>query len=149
MAVGDEAKTAVTSYVALSKESTFGTLASATTAIEAISVTFKTDIVSQKLDTISFTRDFTKRVQLDKTVAGTLEQFLHPEESVLLMASALGGGIVSTSLTSAAIHSLTAGNFNTDVASLSFNVKKGDKIFRYSGARLPGMSVKSSLLPMK
>src|SRR5688572_8047462 len=113
MAIGDEAKVGVNSYVALGKESTFGTYASATTAIEALSCTFRTDIESIKLDTFGPSRDYMKRVQTNKAVGGALEQYLHPQESVLIIAAALGGGIGTSSLTSAATHSITAGNFDT------------------------------------
>lgn len=138
MAVGGDAKVGVNSYVALGKESTFGTYASATTAVEAISCSFRTDIESLKLDQIGQNRGYTHRVTLGKNVGGTLEQYLHPQESVLLLANALGGHIVTTTtVTSANIHSLTAGNFNTQPSlGLSFNVRKGDThTFRYLGGR--------------
>jgi len=144
MAVGDEAKPIVQSYVALSKETTFGTYASATTAVETLSLSFKETIVSEKLDAISTNRGFSKRVQLDKEVAGSLEQHFHPEQSVLLLAAGLGGGISSNSLTSAADHTLTSGNFDTDAASLSFNVRKGPDasgIFRYTGGRINNLKI--------
>lgn len=146
MAVGDEAKVAVESYVALGKEGTFGTYSSATTAIEALSVSFKTEIESQKLDTLNFNRGFTKRVQLNKNVAGTLEQNVHPEESVLLFTSALGGQITTTSLTSAATHSISSGNFDNSVASLSFNIRKGDSAtWRFQGGRTNSLKLSANV----
>lgn len=148
MPIGDEAKSAIQSYVAYGKESTFGTYASATTAIEALSCSFRTDVESQKLDTFGPSRDFMKRVALNKTVGGGLEAYLHPQESVLLLAGVLGGGIATTSLTSAATHSLTAGNFDTSPASLSFNVRKGGDTghtWRYTGGRVDSLKISAAI----
>lgn len=143
MAVGDDVKTVLPSYVAVGKESTWGTYASATTAIEFLSCSFKTEIDSQKLDSIGMHRGFTKRVQLNKSVAGTLEMNLHTVESTLMIAAALGGGIATTSgSTGAYVHSLTAGNFNTSPSALSFNVRKGDThVWRYLGGRVNVMKI--------
>lgn len=137
MAVGDGAQAAVRSYVALGKEATFGTYASATSAVEAISCGFKVDIESKKLESLG-KRGYAKRVQLNKSVGGELEEYLHPHASVLLFAATLGGGITSALHTTGVYnHSLTAGNFDTAPASLSFNVRKGDThTWRYSGGRV-------------
>jgi len=138
MPVGGEAKTAVLSYIALGKEGTFGTYASATTAVEAISCTFRTDIESEKLDQIGASRGFSHRVTKGKIVGGTLEQYLHPQESVLLIANALGGALVSNSISGGFAHSVSAGNFDTTTAinQLSFNVRKGEShVWRYTGGR--------------
>lgn len=146
MAVGDEAKAALHSYVALGKETTFGTYASATTAVEAISCGFTIQQDSKKIEALG-RRGSGRRVMLDKKVAGTLETHLHPEESVLLMAVALGGGIASAGTsTSGYTHSLTAGNFNTSPSSLSFNVRKGDThTFRYSGGRMNSLKISAQV----
>lgn len=145
MAVGDQANPAVYSYVALSKEATFGTYASASTAIEAISCSFKTDVKHQKLDGMFVQRGFNRRVALEKEVKGTLEQYCHPQESVLLMACAFAGQVSSTSQTNSTLHSISAGNFANSIASLSFNVRKGDSThgltWRYQGGRINSMKM--------
>ena len=136
MAVGDTAKISDLSYIAVGKESTFGIYASATTAIEALSWTVKIDITSQKLETLHRNRGMNKRVQLDKVVAGSMESHLHSQESTLLVACGMGGELVTSSLTGAYTHSISAGNYDTTTAinSLSFNVRKGDThTFRYTG----------------
>lgn len=147
MAVGDQAKAAVNSYVALGKETTFGTYASATTAVEALSCSFTIQRESKKIDALGRNRGYGRRVFLDKKVSGTLETHLHPEESVLLMAVALGGGIASTpGASSTSLHSLTAGNFDTSPSSLSFNVRKGDThTFRYSGGRMNSLKISAQV----
>lgn len=140
---GSSAKTVLPSYVAVGKESTWGQYASATTAIEFLSCSFKTEIESQKLDSIGLNRGFTKRVQLNKTVQGSLEMNLHTIESTPLIANALGGAITTTpGSTGAYVHSISAGNFDTGVSSLSFNVRKGDTTpWHYAGGRVNVMKI--------
>lgn len=151
MAVGDSAEVGLKSYVAIGKETTYGTYASATTSIEALSCSFRTDIDSIKLESFGTgTRNFTKRVQTDKKVGGSLEQYLHPIESVFFMANALGGALVTTSLTSAATHSLSSGNYDTSTAilGLSVNERKGSNsnhVFRYSGGRVNNLVISAEV----
>lgn len=136
MAVGDQAEAAIRSYIAFGKETTFGTYNSATTAVEAISCNFKLEKESMKLETLNKSRDFSKRVQTNQNVTGTLETYLHPIESVLLVATAMGGGIATSSQSGVSIHTLTAGNFDTVPSSLSFNIRKGSvHTWRYLGGR--------------
>jgi len=148
MAVGGSASPVVPSYVALGKESSFGTYASATTAVEALSCSFRTDVRSMKINAIGSNRGYNRRVTLEKTAGGTLETYLHPQESVLLVAAAMGGGVASsvTSVGGTYTHSVTAGNFNTAPASLSFNVRKGDTLtWRYSGGRVNSLRIAAAV----
>lgn len=147
MAIGGSAKVGVNSYVALFIESTYGTFpATADTGastLEPLSFAVKTDIVSKKLDQISRNRGFTKRVQLDKNVNGSLEQYLHPTESPILLALGLGGGLTSSvGSTGVYIHSISAGNFSSTVASISCQMRKGDTHhWQYSGGRINSMKI--------
>ena len=148
MAVGSEAKAVLPGYIAVGKETTWGTYASATTAAEAISCGFRTEIESEKLDTIGMNRGFSKRVQLNKTVGGELEGYLHPVESSLFLANALAGAVVTTAgSTGAYTHSITAGNYDTTTAilGLSFNVKKGAHTWRYNGGRVNSMKISAEV----
>lgn len=146
MAVGDGAEAAIRSYIAYGKETTFGTYASATTAVEAISCGFTVQRDSVKIETLNKSRDFSKRVQLNQNVEGSLELYLHPVESVLMMATAMGGGIATTSMSGVAIHSITAGNFDTSPSSLSFNVRKGSQhVFRYLGGRPDKITIEATV----
>lgn len=139
MAVGGDGIPAVRSYLAVGKESTFGSYASATTAVAFISSSFRTDIETLKLDQIGVNRGFMGRVTLGKSVEGSIETYFHPVESALLVAAALGGPVVSTASGTAIYHSISAGNFDTTTAiqSLSFNHRKGTtNVFRYQGGRV-------------
>ena len=143
MPVGSDVRTVLPSYVAVGKETTWGTYASATTALEFISCSFKTEIESQKLDSIGLNRGFTKRVQLNKSVAGSLEMNLHTVESTPLIANAMGGVVTTTpGSTGAYLHSISAGNMDTGLSSLSFNVRKGaSHAFHYTGGRVNVMKI--------
>ena len=150
MGVGDQANPSVFSYVALSKEATFATYASASTAVEALQCSFMTSIKSQKIDAMFANRGYYRRVALEREVKGTLDQYLHPQESVLLLANALAGQISSTAATNSTVHSISAGNFQNSIASLSFNVRKGGAAgnpaaaaltWRYQGGRCNQMKM--------
>ena len=148
MSVGDNAEIATRSYVALGRETTFGTYASATTAVEAISCGFIVERASEKIEAIGPSRAFATRVQLEQTVSGPLELNLHPHQSVLLMANALGGGLASsvTVIGGTYTHSVTAGNFDTIASSLSFNVRKGSTLtWRYLGGRVNEMKISAEV----
>lgn len=150
MAVGSEARISPNSYVAFGKESTFGSYASASTAAECLSVGFTVSRKSEKLDTIGQNRGFTKRVQLEQTVKGAMETYLHPYESVLPIVVAMGGGIASsvTAVGGVYLHSITSGNFDTAPSSLSFNVRKGataSHVWRYLGGRVDQLKISAEI----
>ena len=141
MAVGDEARVSVRSYCAVFLETTYGTYpataATNATAIEPLAIDIKTDIKSEMIESLYKFRGHIKRVQLDKEVVGTVEHYLHPHESVRLIATALGGGISSTVTSNVATHTLTVGNFDTNNSSISLNVRKGEtNVFGYTGGRV-------------
>ena len=146
MPAGSGGSAVLHSYVALGKEATFGTYNSATTAIEALSCSFKTDIKSQKLDAMFVNRGFARRVALDKEVKGSVEQYFHPQESVLIVANALGGQVSSTVATNSTLHSISTGNFADSIAALSFNVRKGSVItWQYSGGRCNSLKISAQV----
>ena len=145
MAVGGDSQQGINSYLAIFREATWGTnpatAATNSVAIPFLSCNFKTEIASEKLDTIGH-RGYIKRVTLDKTVSGTLESHLHPEESTLLMGVAMGGGITSTSLTGAYTHSISVGNIvDTSPTAVTGIFKKGSTVFGYVGGRVNSMKI--------
>jgi hypothetical protein len=148
MAVGSSATPPIPSYIAFSKEASFGTLASATTAVEAISCSIGVKYKQDRLKTIGPNRGYSKRVQLDKDVVGSIEAYLHPIESVLPVAVALGGGIASsvTAVAGVYTHSITAGNFDTVPSSLSFNIRKGPTFCQqYNGGRVNELKISGAV----
>lgn len=150
MVIGRDAQSGVKSYVAMFIETTYGSATSSAetnaSTLEPLSIGFKTEIISQKLDAISRNRGFTKRVQLDKNVGGPLEQFLHPEESPVLLALALGGGLVTGSLSAGFTHSISAGEYSSTINSLTILVRKGDTHhWQYTGGRINTMKISGTI----
>ncbi|HEA21482.1 MAG TPA: hypothetical protein ENH87_11240 [Pricia antarctica] len=151
MVIGSGSEMGVKSYFAFWKEDAFGTVTGLTagtgaSTLEPLNFSVKTEIVSQKLEQIGINRGFTKRVQLDKNVAGTMEQNYHPQESVLLTAVALGGGITTASLSGGFTHQLDAGDFDTSPSSLMFKVRKGQNHFwEYKGVRINQMTISGNV----
>jgi hypothetical protein len=63
-----------------------------------------------------------------------------------MFATALGGGIVSTTLSGATTHVLIADNFEDTIASASFNVRKGDThVWQYHGGRVNQMKISAEV----
>lgn len=149
MAVGDSAQTAIDSHVAIFAETTFGTnpntAGTNSTFIEFLSNSFKIETESQKLESLGV-RGSLKRVQLNKNVTGALETHLHPRDSVLMLANAMGGGINTASLTAGAFtHSISAGVMDTAPTSIAFNVKKGNQNFGYLGGRVNQVTITANV----
>ena len=150
MVIGRNAQSGVKSYVAIYIESTYGTFpstaATGASTLEPLSIGIKTGKANQKLDALSRNRGFTKRVQLDKNVGGPMEQYLHPTESPILVALALGGGLSTSSLTGAFTHSISAGEYSSTIASISMQVRKGDTHhWQYTGARINTMKIAAAV----
>lgn len=154
MSIGEGAKPGVNSYIALFIENTFGsfpsTAATGASTLEPLSCSFKTEIESQKLDQISRNRGFSKRVQLNKNVAGSLEQYLHPTESPILFALSLGGGLTTTPETTTGAtfwtHSIASGNFDGTIASISCQVRKGDTHhWQYTGGKVNTLKISGNV----
>lgn len=152
MAIGDGCESAVRSYVAVGKETNFGTYATATTAMEVLSCSFKTDEKTMKLDSLSTNRGMSRRVFLDKEVAGTIEAYAHPVESPLVFAAALGGSVTTTTLSTGVYsHVMEAGNFAGTIPSICFSVRKGsNQVWNYSGGRVNTLKLTANVgEPMK
>lgn len=150
MSIGDSARAVVNSYISIGREASFGTFQSTTASmacLEALSCSFKTDITSQKIPSLSTNRGPSRRVQLDKNVGGTLEQYLHPQESVLAIAAALGGGISSAAASgSSYLHTMMSGNFTASISSVCFNLRKASgQAWRYLGGRVNSLKMTANV----
>jgi len=149
MAIGNNAEVGVRGYVATGWETTFGTYASSLVAIDALSCGFKTDIKSEKINSLSANRGKARRVLLEKEVAGTLEAYGHPHESIYLLVAGLGGQISTTVISSSEgvySHEIVAGNFDGSITSLSFNVRKGSALtWHYLGGRVNSLKLASEV----
>ena len=139
MAQGDTAKVGATSWRACQQESAYGSDACTSTAfkpLSMISCSFKTEIESEKLSELALNRGFSKRIQKNKNVSGTLEKYAHPDEDIVLWANALGGTFTFASTSAGSTYSIASGNWGADstVTSVSFTERKGDEhLFKYTG----------------
>ncbi len=139
MAVGDTSKPGVQSAIAVRPEATYGTFAVTTSALNPYaptSIGIRTEFATQKLEELTGNRGYSRQVQLDKSVAGAIEGFFHPEESLPFLINAFGGRYTFNSLTSAGDHSVSTGNFSASDTCVSLSVwaQKGEShFFRYAG----------------
>lgn len=149
MTIGQSGIPAASSYFAVFQEGAFGsvtglTAATGATAFEPMSFSIIQEIEPLKLDTLAKTRGFTKRVQGNKTVSGTIEQHLHAEESALFLINAMAGTVTSAAGSAGSYtHSITAGDYSaTALASLSIKARKGSSHFaRYYGGRVNQLTI--------
>lgn len=152
MAAGDLSRVGVRSALAVRPEATYGTFAVTTSAINPFvptSIGIKTEMVTQKLDELGASqRGYSRQVQLDKNVGGSVEGFLHPEESLPFLINALGGRYTFNSLTTAGDFSITTGNFSASdtVVSLSVWAQKGEQhSWRYAGGVINSLKIEAAV----
>lgn len=151
MAVGDFAKVGVQSVLGFRQESTYGTFAATTTAIQSFQATkigLQTKFDTEKLDELGVNRGYSRQIQKNKMVDGEVEGFLHPEECAHFLINVMGGRYTFNSITSAGDHSITAGNFSASdtVLSLSLYAMKGDQhAIRYPGGVINSMKISAAI----
>lgn len=152
MAVGDFARVGVRSAIALRPEATYGTFAVTTTSLNCYlptSIGVRTEFATQKLDELGGAqRGFYRQVQLDKTVSGSIEGYLHPEESLPFLINAMGGRYTFGSLTAAGLHSISTGNFSASdtVLSISLWAQKGEQhSWRYAGGVINSLKISAAV----
>ena len=148
MAVGEGSLQSYNSYVAVGRETTFGTYATSTAGIDFISTSIKTVKESKILEQIETSRQYSKQIRLSKMIEGELESYAYAEADSFnyLLQLAMGGAITSATATgetaggAAISHVYSIGNMDQTYTSLSINMRKGDssgaKIFEYSGIRV-------------
>jgi len=101
MADGDSSLISPLSYVAVGRETTFGTYTTATAGINFISSSIKTLKESKVLEEIETNRAFSKRIGLGKIIEGDLEFYVDPKNNGFgfLLENAFGGSITSATAT--------------------------------------------------
>ena len=148
MAVGSDAKFSGRSSVGYNKETTFGTYLSASSGLFPLSCNFVTDYESLVLPTLNINRGAgVRRVQTIKKVNGSIETYLHNEESPYFLMAALGLDTITSAAASTTtyIHTLTAGNMTT-LGSMCFDVRKGDShTWRYNGGRIDKLKISGKI----
>lgn len=151
MAIGAGAMLGGFSYVAIGRETTFGTYNTCTAAIDCLSSSLATTQDAKILDQIERARVLSKRFALMKKVGGNLDFYYSPtlDGPNFLLQNAFGGTVTSATATgetvgaganSAIEHTFAIGNMDQSYPSLCINVRKGDsagaQVFNYSGVRV-------------
>lgn len=148
MAVGDSALIGGDSYLAIGRETTFGTGVTATGAIDFVSSSMKLSKEYKVIEQIERSRTFSKRVGMSRTVEGEIEFYLSPRVTAhgWLLQNAFGGTVTSATGTGETVgggsftHTFTLGSMDQSFPSLTINMRKGGssggKVFEYVGCRV-------------
>lgn len=167
MAVGDTSRLGYVGIVGLAPEVTLGTHVTATSFIEFNSESLVKNRTEQKLESISMSRNFKKRVMLDETIEGSVEFDMNVASDfcVWVLTQAMGGTVAASTIVAGCIkHTLNEGDMEsnkfsatagTNTTSLSFSVRKGGNlaaagtatgdIFQYNGMRVNTLSLKAEV----
>lgn len=158
MAVGQGVLVGDLSYVAVGRETTYGTYNTATAGINVLSASIKMTKETKILEEIQTSRTNSNWIQLGRTLEAGLEGYFSPRSLACnyLLQNAFGGGaVVSATATGDTTgsgtfsHEVSINNFLTTYSSLCLNVRKGDatngKIFNYDGLRVNEFTLMAEL----
>lgn len=158
MSVGQGALVGNLSYVAIGRETTYGTYNTCTAGINVLSASLKMMKETKILEEIQTSRTNSNFIQLGRTLEASLEGYFSPRSLACnyLLQNAFGGGAVvsatATGDTAGAAtfeHTVSINNFLTTYSSLCINSRKGDatngKIFEYSGLRVNELTLNAEL----
>lgn len=142
MTVGLSGKSSNEGYLAIGRETTAASGVTCTASLEFYSGTMRTNIESMKLDTISRSRGYTKRVLTVGSVEGSFDYPFVPNDlgALYLLQNALGGTITTSTISAASSfsHVFDIGNWDGTYKSLSLNQRLDDAaahVFETYGTR--------------
>ena len=148
MAVGQGALIGGDSYLAVGRETTYGTYNTATAALDFVSASLKLTKENKIIEQIERSRTFSKRISLSKQVEGEVEFYYAPrvDGCNFILQNAMGGTITSATATGETAggggftHTFNIGSMDQSYPSLCINMRKGGatggKVFEYSGLRV-------------
>lgn len=157
MAVGQGALISGLSYLAVGRETTFGTYNTCTAGLDFLSCSIKTMKENKILEQIERSRTYSKRISMGRVVEGEVEFYYQPRLDAcnFILQNAFGGTITSATATgetaggAAFTHTFNIGSMDQSYPSLCLNIRKGDsaagKVFEYSGARVGEISFSAEL----
>jgi len=149
---GDSSVEGWGSYLAIGRETTYGTQVTSTAFLEFVSSSLKATKERRIIEEIVTGRSYSKEVGLSKTIEGEVECLAYAESLAFnyLLQNALGGAITSatgTGETTGGVsweHTVPIGTLNGSYSSLSINSRKGQssggKVFEYFGLRVDEVS---------
>lgn len=153
MAVGQGNNESVFSYMALGRETTFGTGVTATAILEHLSSGLKVTQGKKILEQVARRRVHAENIQMGKTIEGEAEAYFFPESTACawILQNGMGGAITSQTATgetaggAAYEHIVDIGNvLEQTYSSFTVATRKGDttsgKTFEYTGLRVGELS---------
>jgi hypothetical protein len=154
MAVGQGALMGDLSYLAIGRETTYGTYVTGSAGMNFLSAGLKMTKETKILEEIQTSRTNSNFIQLGRTIEGEIEFYYSPKNLACnyLLQNAFGGGPVTTATATGETagglgfkHQIDISDFSQTYSSLSINMRKGDsigaKIFEYSGLRVNELSM--------
>lgn len=148
MAVGDSSVEGWGSYLAVGRETTYGTQVTSTAFLEFVSSSLKATKERRIVEEIVTGRSYTKEVGLSRTIEGEIECLAYAESNAFnyLLQNALGGAITTATGTGETIgglsfeHTVPIGILGGSYSSISINTRKGQtsvgRVFEYFGLRV-------------
>lgn len=145
---GDSSVEGWGSYLAIGRETTYGTQVTSTAFLEFMSSSIKAVKERKIIEEIVTGRSYTKEVGLSKTIEGDIECLAYAESPAFnyLLHNALGGAITTATGTSETAgglsfeHTIPIGTLSGSYSSLSINSRKGQattgKVFEYFGLKV-------------
>ena len=136
------------SYVAIGRETTFGTYLTCTANLEVLSTSLKVTKDSKLLEQIERKRAMRKRLSLGKVVEGEIEYYYYPDDDAgnFILQNAFGGVVSTATVTGETLggggldHTFEIGSMDQSFSSLCINQRKGPstggKVWEYNGARI-------------
>lgn len=153
MAVGQGSLMGDLSYLAIGRETTYGTYATSTAGLNFLSASLRALKETKILEEIQTSRTNSNSIQLGKVIEGDVEFYFSPMNAAsnYLLHNAFGGGPITSATATGETaggggfqHTVNIANFDQTYSSLSINLRKGEssgaKIFEYSGLRVNEMS---------
>lgn len=149
---GDSSVEGFGSYLAVGRETAYGTQVTSTAFLDFKSSSLKVTLERKIIEEITTTRTYTKEMAGSKTVEGEIECLAYAENLAFnyLLQNALGGAITSatgTAETASGLsfeHTVLVGNMNGSYSSISINTRKGQatsgRVFEYFGLRVNEMN---------
>lgn len=148
MAVGAGSYEGYGSYVAVGRETTFGTYDTATAGLEFLSASLKTMKETKVLEQVETSRTYSKQIKTSKIVEGEISGYVYALDNAFnyILQNAMGGTITTATATGetagglAFTHTYKIGDMNNSYTSLCINHRKGQSsggfVFQYSGLRV-------------
>lgn len=157
MAVGEGSLEGYGSYLAVGRETIFGTGVTTTSQLEFISASMKVLKETKVIEQVETSRTYSKQIKMGKMIEGEVECYAYAEPNAFqyMLFNGFGGTVTSATATgetaggAAFEHSIEIGGMDGTYPSLSMNMRKGQetggKVFEYSGVRVNEMSFASEI----